>query len=172
TFEFQIRAAFQQSGNQLEAVANGLDGQLTHQAAPGLLDILNAEQVERDAVSFSQSQQAAQNLVMLGILFEPGSQAVDVMQFVLMQIIDKIAQVEYAQCNPGTVENALVAAGLADRVDSRLCSCRRGGSVLSQRPDEPSQGRAEQAGRSEEHTSELQSRENVVCRLLLEKKKD
>src|SRR5690606_39899831 len=28
------------------------------------------------------------------------------------------------------------------------------------------------AGRSEEHTSELQSRENLVCRLLLEKKKD
>src|SRR5690606_39414631 len=27
-----------------------------------------------------------------------------------------------------------------------------------------------QAGRSEEHTSELQSRENLVCRLLLEKK--
>src|SRR5690606_39984766 len=26
--------------------------------------------------------------------------------------------------------------------------------------------------RSEEHTSELQSRENIVCRLLLEKKKD
>src|SRR5207302_5246011 len=26
-------------------------------------------------------------------------------------------------------------------------------------------------GRSEEHTSELQSRENLVCRLLLEKKK-
>src|SRR6266700_6696915 len=30
-------------------------------------------------------------------------------------------------------------------------------------PDDP--------GRSEEHTSELQSRENLVCRLLLEKKK-
>src|SRR5207302_11332933 len=29
----------------------------------------------------------------------------------------------------------------------------------------------EQAPRSEEHTSELQSRENLVCRLLLEKKK-
>src|SRR5690606_42155568 len=28
-----------------------------------------------------------------------------------------------------------------------------------------------QADRSEEHTSELQSRENLVCRLLLEKKK-
>src|SRR5690606_41774285 len=30
---------------------------------------------------------------------------------------------------------------------------------------------ADQADRSEEHTSELQSRENLVCRLLLEKKK-
>src|SRR5690606_27870129 len=30
--------------------------------------------------------------------------------------------------------------------------------------------RALQEGRSEEHTSELQSRENLVCRLLLEKK--
>src|SRR5690606_39666435 len=29
----------------------------------------------------------------------------------------------------------------------------------------------ERTGRSEEHTSELQSRENLVCRLLLEKKK-
>src|SRR5690606_39632580 len=32
-------------------------------------------------------------------------------------------------------------------------------------------GRQVRAGRSEEHTSELQSRENLVCRLLLEKKK-
>src|SRR3712207_7888943 len=31
--------------------------------------------------------------------------------------------------------------------------------------------RAMQAGRSEEHTSELQSRQYLVCRLLLEKKK-
>src|SRR5690606_39727335 len=31
---------------------------------------------------------------------------------------------------------------------------------------------AEQDGRSEEHTSELQSRENLVCRLLLEKKNE
>src|SRR5215475_11868683 len=35
-------------------------------------------------------------------------------------------------------------------------------------PREPRAGRAD---RSEEHTSELQSRENLVCRLLLEKKK-
>src|SRR5690606_41837540 len=33
------------------------------------------------------------------------------------------------------------------------------------------QERREQRVRSEEHTSELQSRENLVCRLLLEKKK-
>src|SRR5690606_41959097 len=32
-------------------------------------------------------------------------------------------------------------------------------------------GRDQPGGRSEEHTSELQSRENLVCRLLLEKKK-
>src|SRR5690606_2232130 len=33
------------------------------------------------------------------------------------------------------------------------------------------QGDVQQMERSEEHTSELQSRENLVCRLLLEKKK-
>src|SRR5690606_42117429 len=33
------------------------------------------------------------------------------------------------------------------------------------------QDAAPASGRSEEHTSELQSRENLVCRLLLEKKK-
>src|SRR2546430_13621150 len=32
--------------------------------------------------------------------------------------------------------------------------------------------RAAQTGRSEEHTSELQSQSNLVCRLLLEKKKE
>src|SRR2546427_9141574 len=35
-------------------------------------------------------------------------------------------------------------------------------------PELPFQGRV---GRSEEHTSELQSQSNLVCRLLLEKKK-
>src|SRR5436309_16100134 len=42
---------------------------------------------------------------------------------------------------------------------SRGCSC------FGTRP------RGTWLGRSEEHTSELQSRENLVCRLLLEKKK-
>src|SRR5215475_15931882 len=35
----------------------------------------------------------------------------------------------------------------------------------------PHLARRARGGRSEEHTSELQSRENLVCRLLLEKKK-
>src|SRR5436309_4831201 len=43
------------------------------------------------------------------------------------------------------------------------------GEVL--RLDRPSVGVGEHRPRSEEHTSELQSRENLVCRLLLEKKK-
>src|SRR5215475_10749413 len=46
----------------------------------------------------------------------------------------------------------------------------------SPRPRAPAAGRTRSRspagpGRSEEHTSELQSRENLVCRLLLEKKK-
>src|SRR5690606_15499963 len=38
--------------------------------------------------------------------------------------------------------------------------------------EQPQAGLANQPERSEEHTSELQSRENLVCRLLLEKKKE
>src|SRR3712207_8609222 len=40
-----------------------------------------------------------------------------------------------------------------------------------QRLSEQGAGRGYDAGRSEEHTSELQSRQYLVCRLLLEKKK-
>src|SRR6266511_4775570 len=46
-------------------------------------------------------------------------------------------------------------------------SRRRRPTRRSRRPG----GRGRRVGRSEEHTSELQSRENLVCRLLLEKKK-
>src|SRR3712207_8937736 len=44
---------------------------------------------------------------------------------------------------------------------------RQGRPVQAQVPED----RAEQPHRSEEHTSELQSRQYLVCRLLLEKKK-
>src|SRR2546428_915918 len=47
------------------------------------------------------------------------------------------------------------------------------GAVLLHRglADDPTYLHARDAARSEEHTSELQSRSDLVCRLLLEKKK-
>src|SRR5688572_33436323 len=42
---------------------------------------------------------------------------------------------------------------------------------LPHRPVENTRARSECRARSEEHTSELQSQSNLVCRLLLEKKK-
>src|SRR5436305_8518734 len=53
----------------------------------------------------------------------------------------------------------------SNETDTLLLDTRGGGGpspVCGLRP----------AGRSEEHTSELQSRPHLVCRLLLEKKKD
>src|SRR3989449_5888255 len=59
--------------------------------------------------------------------------------------------------------------------DSGGDTCRRGTRVPSRRPVLPS-GKldpiCDAAVRSEEHTSELQSRLHLVCRLLLEKKKN
>src|SRR2546427_3683296 len=54
----------------------------------------------------------------------------------------------------------------ADRADRGVDAGARGrrGTVAAG-------GRAVSTGRSEEHTSELQSQSNLVCRLLLEKKK-
>src|SRR5262249_62138511 len=48
-------------------------------------------------------------------------------------------------------------------------SCREGSNLRSCEHDDASDGT--KAHRSEEHTSELQSLTNLVCRLLLEKKK-
>src|SRR3712207_7716411 len=49
----------------------------------------------------------------------------------------------------------------------RLSVCHRGPAARSR----PGLKRRKVAARSEEHTSELQSRQYLVCRLLLEKKK-
>src|SRR5690606_39911979 len=49
---------------------------------------------------------------------------------------------------------------------------RRSAHSWQQRADYRGQPYGEALFRSEEHTSELQSRENLVCRLLLEKKKE
>src|SRR5687768_18095284 len=53
-----------------------------------------------------------------------------------------------------------------------LCGMRRRDRRAVERAPAAMKGRdREQRGRSEEHTSELQSRLHLVCRLLLEKKK-
>src|SRR5207249_5434947 len=64
---------------------------------------------------------------------------------------------------------------LRARLDGRLDE--RGEDAAEQRQELPAadgeldeEGEQEQAGRSEEHTSELQSRFDLVCRLPLEKK--
>src|SRR2546427_8689082 len=44
-------------------------------------------------------------------------------------------------------------------------------AVVGDRAQRPDETDAERDDRSEEHTSELQSQSNLVCRLLLEKKK-
>src|SRR5690606_41732444 len=54
---------------------------------------------------------------------------------------------------------------------SRVSSPNTVTSACTTVPPMPTGYRSRMSIRSEEHTSELQSRENLVCRLLLEKKK-
>src|SRR5690606_41579308 len=67
----------------------------------------------------------------------------------------------------GEQGRASAAAGLSPRLGSRPNGPGIGPQFARPRPREG----ADRALRSEEHTSELQSREKLVCRLLLEKKK-
>src|SRR2546429_3665664 len=53
---------------------------------------------------------------------------------------------------------------------ARLTSCGSAAALLLVAPNKQSIYEEEYADRSEEHTSELQSRLHLVCRLLLEKK--
>src|SRR5436309_11018191 len=64
-----------------------------------------------------------------------------------------------AELRTNRVETGLI---IADLTDAEACASVVGGTIQKL-------GRLD--ARSEEHTSELQSRENLVCRLLLEKKK-
>src|SRR2546425_6791896 len=54
---------------------------------------------------------------------------------------------------------------------SRVLSAAKGGIRVPYRPFWITRSRSAVVGRSEEHTSELQSLAYLVCRLLLEKKK-
>src|SRR5690606_42049137 len=80
-----------------------------------------------------------------------------------------------------TLFRSRAARGRPRRATSRpgLAPCRGADSVSARARPGPDAGLSgllakpdgSRAARSEEHTSELQSRENLVCRLLLEKKK-
>src|SRR3989449_5995313 len=83
-----------------------------------------------------------------------------------------IAMKDYTSIRPGiavTISAATLVAAFVIGVTligslQRASSAVRGGARTSQTLHRPDQ-------RSEEHTSELQSRLHLVCRLLLEKKK-
>src|SRR2546430_10382235 len=68
-------------------------------------------------------------------------------------------------------------AGAGSRIDPRGGKSRAGNRGICRGPDGRRKrgsregARSMEARRSEEHTSELQSQSNLVCRLLLEKKK-
>src|SRR5947208_7198142 len=75
---------------------------------------------------------------------------------------------------PGTLEAALVLSPHAHArirsVDLSGCLAASGASLAITAADIP--GKNDIAPRSEEHTSELQSPDQLVCRLLLEKNKN
>src|SRR2546427_4605027 len=62
----------------------------------------------------------------------------------------------------------LTGAWLMSRAVERFMKRQRKGKIIHQSSTAAYLGNV---GRSEEHTSELQSQSNLVCRLLLEKKK-
>src|SRR2546421_4896714 len=71
-----------------------------------------------------------------------------------------------------SLHDALPISALCSRAigPAEECGRRRDSDRGAQPLEEHDRGRRGDAGRSEEHTSELQSRSDLVCRLLLEKK--
>src|SRR3712207_8380111 len=72
------------------------------------------------------------------------------------------------------ISGAPAALRTSGRSRAGLPPAERGGSLdrTGRHPDvDPAGDPVRRLGRSEEHTSELQSRQYLVCRLLLEKKK-
>src|SRR3712207_7771004 len=75
---------------------------------------------------------------------------------------------------PGGAEAALDGVGADERVDHRVVAQPLDGRHVAaldgvDERDAREHGDAVELDRSEEHTSELQSRQYIVCRLLLEK---
>src|SRR3989442_10844410 len=79
---------------------------------------------------------------------------------------------------PATTRPTTAAAGVASRASAATSASARSGATAINSPPEVCASASSvrvisstPAPRSEEHTSELQSRPHLVCRLLLEKKK-
>src|SRR3712207_7749492 len=76
---------------------------------------------------------------------------------------------DHDERRPGLAEQLVGRVGaLAEAAEHRVQRGDEGGDVAQQLTAEDL---ADDPARSEEHTSELQSRQYLVCRLLLEKKK-
>src|SRR5579883_3557568 len=75
------------------------------------------------------------------------------------------------ECRPEIGVDAVGADGGAGAGEKSALRARQGGGLAVAAKQGLIEHRHLFRARSEEHTSELQSRENLVCRLLLEKKK-
>src|SRR3989449_1816860 len=74
-------------------------------------------------------------------------------------------------CSPNSSRSRHIRRRAVARCSMRSVAPPPGGSFFSSHSASSSAARAASCARSEEHTSELQSRLHLVCRLLLEKKK-
>src|SRR6266511_1191348 len=86
----------------------------------------------------------------------------------------RIAPATVASSDPGSLATSAAISSLSDVEESLMPSsatCARNAEAFVRFPLWPRATVRAAPWRSEEHTSELQSREKLVCRLLLEKKK-
>src|SRR5690606_39493439 len=81
------------------------------------------------------------------------------------------ARVRIVRIESGPDSEGCASSNAAGRRSERRDRTSRHGAGGTYRPRRMAQTLNPSRVRSEEHTSELQSRENLVCRLLLEKKK-
>src|SRR5690606_41073877 len=109
-------------------------------------------------------------LLCLAILFCPSAHHLDLHSFPTRRSSDLTRAVREPAAEDTLGQAAApFAAGTGRRPRSGRSHHHRGSGGTG---TDPQRAGALSLRRSEEHTSELQSRENLVCRLLLEKKKD
>src|SRR5690606_39903432 len=87
-----------------------------------------------------------------------------------LPIFPSSASISSYPTTPGSAMSSSKPMNVPDWPTMNLSPRRNGSSTFSfRRPRKRRRSGPVDKGRSEEHTSELQSRENLVCRLLLEK---